>query len=328
MQLIWASHTVMAKYAMTYIPPSLYVTIRTLIAAPILLIAARILDKKTFYPARSDIPIIVIMGLAGIFGNSMLYMYGLKFTYASIAGVLQPLVSVFTLILSVTLKREKINLLKVIGLCSAIGGTLVVLRVEKVQFSVESFWGPLLLILSFVCYAVFLVLQKPLLERMFPLSVVAWAITCGSIPITIWSLVSYQDFYTLADAPLGAYAVMVYAGLFSLGLAYVMNVFAMRQTTPTVVSSYGLLLPLLVVLLSILFIGEPVDWHEGVGGLLTVIGLATVILGRHQEVKQSKLVVVQMDDEEEENDNYIGLEEVDATITEETETDDPQKRLV
>ncbi len=107
---------------------------------------------------------------------------------------------------------------------------------------------------------------------MFPLSVVAWAVAFGGIPIYVWSIVSYTEFYALRDAPFAAWGAVLYAGLFSLALAYVMSVFSMRQTTPTVVSSYGLLLPMIVVAFSVLLIGESVDWHEGVGGLLTIIG--------------------------------------------------------
>ncbi len=82
MQVIWGSHTVIGKYAMQFIPPALYVartytitihcTVRTLIASPLLLLAARLLDKKTFFPANSDLPLVIAIGLLGISANSML----------------------------------------------------------------------------------------------------------------------------------------------------------------------------------------------------------------------------------------------------------------
>lgn len=116
---------------------------------------------------------------------------------ATTAGVVQPLVAVVTMMLSLATCLEKPNWLKLVGLLlyeffcyhrmtwnRAIGGALIVLKVEQLTIDNESFWGPLLIIASYFCYSTYLVIQKPLTKRIAPITVLAWALTIGGIVLS------------------------------------------------------------------------------------------------------------------------------------------------
>lgn len=138
-----------------------------------------------------------------------------------------------------------------IGLLTAISGGLVVLRVDQyitgtVQLSSSDAYedtsqvvvGTILFLISFVTYALYLILQKPVLERVPPLTTITWAVLFGSIPCVIYTVITdYDGILALPNHDLKVWGSMSYASLLSLGLAYVLGVFVMRskEATPTMV---------------------------------------------------------------------------------------------
>jgi drug/metabolite transporter (DMT)-like permease len=168
--------------------PIMYQCIRCIFSLPIMIPMALIIDRKRFYRGWTvrDALQVVVLGLTGVAGNGILYSWGLKLSSAVIAGVMQPCLPVLTFLLSLALRRESMNRWKALGLLSAVVGALIVLRFERifmgdtgVSQDGTTLWGVLLLMVSFCCYSTYLIIQKPLLERYPPMSMLTWAIFVG-----------------------------------------------------------------------------------------------------------------------------------------------------
>ena len=81
--------------------------------APILLIAAYFVEGLHI-PTWREMPFFALLGLFGMFLNQFLYIQGVYLTTANIASVYQPLIAVFTALLSISTLTEAFPDLKVV----------------------------------------------------------------------------------------------------------------------------------------------------------------------------------------------------------------------
>lgn len=73
------------------ISPGMYQTLRALMSAPFLVVAAVFVDGKKFIPSRKmEFAHFALIGLFGIALNGILYSAGLQLSPPKIAGILQP----------------------------------------------------------------------------------------------------------------------------------------------------------------------------------------------------------------------------------------------
>eukprot|EP01118_Nematostelium_gracile_P017786 TRINITY_DN770_c0_g1_i3.p1 TRINITY_DN770_c0_g1~~TRINITY_DN770_c0_g1_i3.p1 ORF type:complete len:271 (-),score=39.53 TRINITY_DN770_c0_g1_i3:372-1184(-) len=232
---IWATNAIVGKIALARITPLMYQSLRLSIATPLLFITAWIFHQKAIIPqTRNDYFKLVLLGLTGVAMNGILYMSGLKLVPASTAGILQPIIVVPTLIMSVIIKREKLTILKVLGVISAVIGAVIVLKIDTLSISFKIALGALLIILSYVVYGFYLIYQKPLIEVLPPMAVVSWSILFGSIPTYLFLFVNYQMFYDMKDLQTKGWLSVLFGAIFSMYIAYSVTVIAIKRTTATV----------------------------------------------------------------------------------------------
>jgi drug/metabolite transporter (DMT)-like permease len=93
--------------------------------------------------------------------------------------------------------------------------------------------------------------------------------SAGVLPFSIPAL-AVLDF---AEVSAGAWLGLLYITLLSTVLAYSVATWAVRRSSPALVSAYSTLQPLAAAALAATFLGERFGWAEGVGFALIVAGL-------------------------------------------------------
>ena len=113
-----------------------------------------------------------------------------------------------------------------------------------------SWQGDLMILLNATSYAFYLVAVKPLMTKYRPLTVITWVFAFGWLLTTPigWSQAMAIDWSVFGPREWAGVVYVVGATTF---LVYLLNVFALQQLPPTVVSVYIYLQPLLAVLLSV-----------------------------------------------------------------------------
>ncbi len=269
-QLSFGVFHVVAKAVLADLTPMALAAIRVGVATPILMILAWRRDR--FVPSRRDLPMLALLGGLGVFANQVLFVTGLKFTTATNASILMLSVPVFTVAAAAALRIEQVGAARLVGILLSVAGALVL--VNPLRFSTDhgAALGNAIILTCGLAYALFLVLQRPVLTRIPWRTVIAWSFlfgTLGVIPFSVSALMALQP----ALVPARAWWGMAYIIAFPTVFAYAASTWAVRRSSPALVAVSNTLQPMVAATLGILFLGERFGWAEGVGFALIVAGL-------------------------------------------------------
>lgn len=270
-QLMFSGLHVVGKVVLVEIHPLALACLRVGVATPVLLALAWRRDRAL--PARGDLPLLALLGALGVFGNQVLFIFGLSFTTATDAAILMPSIPVFAAGLAVALGIERVGPRRLGGIALAVAGALVVLlHPGHLPFGDRGTLGNFLILSNCLCYAGFLVLQRPLLERLGWRTVIAWSFLFGSLGVLAvggGELAAIDPAAVSTGAWLGVAFILIFPTL----LGYSLATWAVRRSSPTLVATYITLQPLLSALLAATFLGERFGAAEAAGFVLIAAGL-------------------------------------------------------
>jgi drug/metabolite transporter (DMT)-like permease len=269
-QLSFGGFHVVAKAALGELPPLALAVLRVALATPILAVLAWRRDR--FVPSRRDLPVLALLGGLGVFGNQLLFIVGLERTTATNASILMTSLPVFAVAAAAALGIERIGPRRLAGILLSVAGALVLVNPFRLSTGSGIVVGNGLILLNALCYALFLVLQRPVLARIPWRTLIAWSFLLGGAGIL---LVGGPTLARLDPGRVsaGTWLAVAYVVLFATVLAYAVNTWAVRRSSPALVAAYGTLQPLVTSVLAAAFLGERLGWIEGVGFVLIVAGL-------------------------------------------------------
>jgi drug/metabolite transporter (DMT)-like permease len=265
-QACFGGFHVVAKLVLSQLAPLALAAIRVGCAAPVLAVLAWRHDR--LLPARRDLPQLALLGLLGVFANQVLFIVGLKYTTAINASILMPSLPVFAVAAAALLRIERIGRRRLFGIVLSVAGALVLVNPARLAVGGMQVLGNALILVNCCCYALFLVLQRPLLARLPWRTVIAGSFLFGGAGVLVVGAPALA-----ALAPAATWAGVAYIVLFATVFAYAVSTWAVRRSSPALVAAYGTLQPLVAAALAASFLGERFGWAEGAGFALIVAGL-------------------------------------------------------
>lgn len=269
-QASFSGFHVVAKKVLGDLPPLAVVGLRIAIATPLLLLLAW--RKDRLLPGRAELPALALLGGLGVALNQILFIFGLQHTTATNAAILMTSLPVFAVAAAAALGIERIGPRRLLGIALAVAGALVLVNPLRFSSHPGAALGNLLILGNSLAYALFLVLQRPVLRRLPWRTVIAWSFLFGGAAVLAASAPALAALDWQA-VPARAWIGILYIALFGTVFAYAVNTWAVRRSSPALVAAYGTLQPLLTALLATTFLGEPIGWAEGVGFALIAAGL-------------------------------------------------------
>lgn len=275
-QVAFGGFHVVAKALLSGMAPMLVVGLRVLIATPLLVAIAWRRDRTL--PSAREWAWLALLGGLGVTANQILFIEGLQHTTASNASILMTCLPVFAVAAGALLGIEGVGPRRLLGIVLAVGGALVMVRPGGFETSGETNFGNLLILGNCLSYALFLVLQRPILRRLPWRTVIAGSFLCGGPLVLAASLptLAGTDF---GAVPAASWMGVLYIALFATVFAYAANTWAVRRSSPALVAAYGMLQPVMTAGLAMAFLGERLGWTEGAGFALIVAGLWQVSAG-------------------------------------------------
>lgn len=269
------NHTIAKGVMPTYIEPFGFIFLRVFGAAILFWSISWLGPKEKI--ATSDWPRILGCAVFGMVINMLFFFKGLSLSTPINSSVIVTLSPVMVLILASILIRERITLLKTLGIIVGLAGALVL-----VLFSTDSTenapnipLGNVLFIVNAFSYGLYLILVKPLTTKYHALTLMKWLFLIGVVinfPITIgeftevnWSSLPFDAIWKMAFVVAGT--------TFS---TYLLNIYALKQLSASTISVFIYLQPLIAIVYAILIGADELNLVKAVAAILVFVGVYMV----------------------------------------------------
>ncbi len=256
---------------------------RLLVAAPLFVLASRLLPGRRLFRVKPrDLIIMIVMGIMQALYQAS---YSASIAYA---GVTVPtlvalcVAPIIVALFSAFIMHERLSLLTLVALaCALIGTFLLVEARPQTSGGSVSLLGVLLALLAGGGYAGFILCGRLLTSHYHPLHINAVAFATGALLLLFLAV---PTGLTL-NYPLWAWLLLLYLGCIPTALAYGLFQVGMRSLSATVVSIVTLCEPLAAALLAWIFFREAL-------GVLGLCG-AFLLLGAMASILQMKSVPIE-----------------------------------
>ncbi len=225
---------------------------------------------------KKDFLLLAICGLFGVAGNQLMFFYGLNITTPINAGIIMTSNPILVLIASAIILKNRITALKIGGIFLGITGALLLLLFKTdFSFGSETILGDMFVFLNAMSYGTYLVIAVPLMKKYKPLTVVKWVFTFGFIFVFPFGI---QQFIAI-DWSLFTSDIWLKFGFVIVGttfLAYLFNIYGLKKLSPSIVSTYIYLQPLIATSFAIWAEKDSLDWIKIVAAALIFSGVYLV----------------------------------------------------
>jgi drug/metabolite transporter (DMT)-like permease len=284
-QLMFGTFPLVGKIALRTFPSLSLVAFRVLGGALAFAVIGGATRRLSRISGR-DWPLLIASSLLGVVFNQWLYVKGLSLTTVINATLLGTTIPVFTLLVSILLRTDRVSVRRMVGIVMAALGIVYLVGPQHADFSQSSRAGDMLIIINSLCYGTYIAISKDLVERYHPLTVITWIFIIGSVPTIPAGIVSLSHISLAQTSPL-AWLAVLYIILVPTVAAYYLNSWALARVPPSTVAVYIYLQPLIAFALGPLLLGEKLSWHVLIAAVLVFAGVLLVTgLGRSQAIEK------------------------------------------
>lgn len=253
-QVIYALNYSIAKDLMpNHIGPLALVLLRIAGAGLLFWILSLFIKKEKL--EKGDLKKMATLALFGVFLNQVFFIYGLSLTKPINSAIIMISNPIMVILFTLIVFKERITILKISGLLLGIVGAVTLLLFKgNFEFGSETMMGDLMTLINASSWAVFVVMAKPYMQKYQTVTVMKWIFLFGFIymlPVGFNDLQSTVWQSWTGDVYLGV-AFVVVATTF---LAYLLNTYALKDLSPSVVSMYIYTQPFLATLFAV-FLGK------------------------------------------------------------------------
>lgn len=274
--VVWAANFIVVKDVLTVMPPVAFTFLRYLLAAITLLTILRVSEGSFARPGRETLRVMVLGGLGfGVY--QILWTWGLTTIPAGDSALLIAASPVLTAVIAALIGSDTLGRDKALGVVVSFLGVIVVVAAGVGLDLSGSPAGFVLTLAAAVCWALYTAVGARFLRRQSPLVLTTWATVGGAIvlaPPGIAQLVAPGALDHAGGSVLQIAGAVVYSGVLAAALANVIIFNGIRMLGPTRVINIQSLVPALAVVLAFIFLGEPIQIGQVVGGAIILLGLA------------------------------------------------------
>lgn len=248
--LIYGATFTIAKEVMpAYVTPSAFILMRVVVAAVCIFIFHSVKVKERVRE-WADLKKLFISAMFGVAFNMLLFFKGLSITTPINGSVLMLNTPIFVVIFAAFMLNEKITATKITGILLAAFGALLLMGGTGFNFSADTVWGDVMVTLNAIIYAFYLVYAKSLMKKYHPLTVTLWAFIFGFFLVLPFGA---SDFAAISwdEIPTRIWFFIAFITLGSTFLTYVLNAYALKRASSSLVGTYIYLQPVLATLIAV-----------------------------------------------------------------------------
>jgi drug/metabolite transporter (DMT)-like permease len=273
--ILFSSNYIISKWAMNAFSPMSFAYLRVVGAAIVLSAltpgepSPRLRGEGR---VRGDLGRITLYSILGVVLNQSLFLAGLSLTSAHVAAILITSVPLFALAAAMVLGHERGTPAKIGGIALAAIGALLVVGAEGFAGALRSLIGDLLILANSLCFALYLVLSKPMMSRVSARQMITWMFGIASVlmlPLAAGSL-AHENWRAIPERAWIALAAVIAGPTVA---AYLLNAWALAHAESSLVAAYTYLQPVITTVLAAIFLGERIRAVAIVAGVLIFAGV-------------------------------------------------------
>lgn len=233
-----------------YISAEAFVWLRIIVACLLFNFTA-LLFKREKVDLKADGWWFLICAFFGTAANMFMFFKGLSLTHPINGAVLMMVTPMFVAIFDHIKSNRAPALETVLGLLIGAAGAILLIVDKGVTFSTETVIGDIWIAINAAFYAVYLVMVKRLVHKYHPITVNRITFTLGTIiiaPLGLGALLN-TDF---SQIPTDIWLKITYTLLITSYLVYLLNSYAVKHGSPSLVGIYIYLQPLLATVIALL----------------------------------------------------------------------------
>ena len=273
MVIIWAVNFSVAKLALRQVTPLAFNALRFPLAGLALYVLLR-LRGAVMLPEPGDRMRVFLLGLLGNVVYQQCFIFGLDHTHAGTASVLLAGTPLLTALLSAYVGHERVNPRVLVGVICTIVGIGLVVWFQPLQAGEEksTLIGPALMLGASISWAVYTVGSRGLVQRYGALPVTAWTLWVGAVllPLVGIPALGRTDLGTLS---LWMWVAIVYAGVLSIAVAYLIWYTGVAVLGNTRTATYSNLVPVLTLIVAWVWLREVPHPGQLAGAAVIISGV-------------------------------------------------------
>ena len=276
--LVWAGSFVAVRITVEEISPVDLGFLRFFVATPFMVLILLLSKKENRLPIK-DFLSLSVLGLTGV---TLLYIFqfiGIEYTNASTAAVLINTNVIFIVVLSAIFLKEHFSFKKSLGIALSFFGVIVVVFAqmtnENIVFGNVFLIGCIFMILSALCWAIYSIVGKKLLDKYDPFTVTTYAFILGTIFFLPFVMPDITE--VVQNISFNGWIAILYLALICSVFGYVTWYYALSKIEAGRAVVFLNLIPLFTIVISF-FTGE-------IPTFLFLIGASLIIYGVYQTQK-------------------------------------------
>ncbi len=251
----------------------------------LLLFAIMLVQKSSFKISRKEFAITFILGV--IFAISSLSLF-MSFNYMD-AGIASSILFIYPVMVSIIMTvffKEKISSTIIVSITLALSG--ITLLYEPNGQNTLSSIGVLLVMLSALSYAIYIVIVNQSMVQLSPIKLTFFVMLFGTLVIlTHSSLNTNNHIQALPSANLWGWALML--AIFPTVISLVLTVIAIKEIGSTATAIMGALEPITAIIIGVGLFNESFSSRLACGILLIIAAVMLIILNEHITKRMKRL---------------------------------------
>jgi drug/metabolite transporter (DMT)-like permease len=251
---------------------------RMLFALPIFAVMAWWASRGKAALTRKDWLGVLWLGFTGYYLASFLDFAGLAYISASLERLILYLNPTLVLLLGLVLYRRRISTPQIMGMAISYSGVVLVFGHEITLLGPEAAWGALLVFLSAVSYALYLVYSGEMVKRLGALRLVGLATTVACL-CCILQFLLLRPLSAANVAPEVIWLSVLNATLCTAA-PVLMVMMAIERIGASLAAQTGMVGPMSTILMGVLILGEPFTAWVAAGTVLVIAGIFVFSRGK------------------------------------------------
>ena len=254
-----------------YLEPFAFILIRAIGATLLFWVVSLFFSERV---ENKDKLKLLLCGIFGVAANQLLFFKGLDQTTRINASIIMVASPIIVALFSAVLIKEKPSATRIVGILLGLTGACCIILQGESNNQGASLIGNLLIVLNATSYGLYLVLVKPLMKKYSPITVVKWVFTFGLIIVTPFGLTEIDTI--VWEMPNDILLKVGFVVIFTTFFTYLFNIYGVKRVSPTVVSSYIYLQPILTSIIAAFSGTETITIMMVISSIIIFIGVYLV----------------------------------------------------